>query len=167
MEIPRLIYDLSILQRAANGDSVNEEIHNIGSLESGNFEFVRVNTGILLRANSLLTYEIECSRCLKKENISLKLIFDELFYCASEGGLGSLDLSDSDEKFTFAQDYLVDITDAVRQYGEVTAPMRPLCSEDCQGLCPFCGAFVAEENCDCTLMYNDPRWSALSALKHD
>ena len=71
------------------------------------------------------------------------------------------------KKFTFDQNYLIDITEAVRQYGEVTAPMQPLCEENCQGLCPLCGAFIGVEDCGCTLMYTDPRWSALSALKQE
>ena len=167
MEIPKLVYDLISLQRASNGDSLREEIEPNGSIEIGHLEFMRVNTGILLRANILLTYKIECSRCLKEANTSFPLVFDEVFYLAGEEENSDLDDLRVDGKFTFDQSYLIDITEAVRQYGEVTAPMQPLCEENCQGLCPLCGAFIGVEDCGCTLMYTDPRWSALSALKQE
>lgn len=167
MEIPKLVYDLVSLQLAPNGDSLREEMGSSGSIEVGRLEFMRVNTGILLRANILLTYEIECSRCLEKATISFPLVFDEVFYLVSEEENDDLDDLRIDGKFTFDQDYLIDITEAVRQYGEVTAPMQPLCEENCQGLCPLCGAFRGVEDCGCVLMYNDPRWSALSALKQE
>ena len=68
MEIPKLVYDLISLQRASNGDSLRTEIEPSGSIEVGHLEFMRVNTGVLLRANILLTYKSECSRCLKRSD---------------------------------------------------------------------------------------------------
>ena len=91
MEIPKLVYDLISLQRASNGDSLREEILPNGSIEIGHLEFMRVNTGILLRANILLTYKIECSRCLKEANTSFPLVFDEVFYLSSEEENADLD----------------------------------------------------------------------------
>jgi len=43
-------------------------------------------------------------------------------------------------------------------------PLAPLCTEDCRGLCPTCGANRNTEPCDCTTP-GDPRWSALDALR--
>ena len=43
-------------------------------------------------------------------------------------------------------------------------PLAPLCSEDCQGLCPVCGANRNTEPCDCAPVA-DPRWAALDALR--
>ncbi len=43
-------------------------------------------------------------------------------------------------------------------------PLAPLCSEDCQGLCPVCGANRNTEPCGCAPVA-DPRWAALDALR--
>jgi uncharacterized protein len=43
-------------------------------------------------------------------------------------------------------------------------PLAPLCSPDCRGLCPQCGANWNLETCDCPTT-RDPRWSALDALR--
>ena len=38
---------------------------------------------------------------------------------------------------------------------------RYLCSEDCKGLCPQCGADLNVEECGCNNENIDPRWSTL------
>ena len=44
-------------------------------------------------------------------------------------------------------------------------PMKPLCSPDCRGLCPRCGADRnVTPNC-CEEPAGDDRWEALSALR--
>jgi uncharacterized protein len=43
-------------------------------------------------------------------------------------------------------------------------PLAPLCSEDCLGLCPQCGANWNNGPCSCPPLV-DARWSALDALR--
>jgi len=43
-------------------------------------------------------------------------------------------------------------------------PMKPLCREDCAGLCAQCGADLNAGLCECRQQV-DPRWSALLSLK--
>jgi len=44
-------------------------------------------------------------------------------------------------------------------------PAKPLCSEECKGLCPHCGADLNKESCDCKAEEGDPRLAALRNLK--
>jgi len=54
----------------------------------------------------------------------------------------------------------------VREQALLEIPTRPLCREDCAGLCPRCGADLNEGACDCAEEGADPRWgAALEALK--
>jgi uncharacterized protein len=48
---------------------------------------------------------------------------------------------------------------------ELSLPMKPLCREDCAGLCPQCGQDWNEGRCDCVHERVDPRWAALAMLK--
>lgn len=52
---------------------------------------------------------------------------------------------------------------------ELGLPMKPLCREDCAGLCPHCGQDWNEGRCSCVHEKVDPRWAALAMLKepHD
>jgi uncharacterized protein len=43
-------------------------------------------------------------------------------------------------------------------------PVVPLCSEDCKGLCPACGANLNVENCFCRRDEGDPRFSVLRGV---
>lgn len=48
---------------------------------------------------------------------------------------------------------------------ELSLPMKPLCREDCAGLCPQCGQDRNEGRCNCVTERVDPRWAALAVLK--
>ena len=43
-------------------------------------------------------------------------------------------------------------------------PLAPLCREDCQGLCPYCGIDRNEDSCDCSAPV-DARWATLDELR--
>ena len=48
----------------------------------------------------------------------------------------------------------------------LNVPMKPLCREDCPGLCPQCGALKGSRECTCPDDGPvDPRWEALAHLK--
>lgn len=46
-------------------------------------------------------------------------------------------------------------------------PMRPICSENCKGLCPQCGGNRNEVACGCKTRSGDPRLAVLKGLKID
>lgn len=48
---------------------------------------------------------------------------------------------------------------------QLNIPMKPLCREDCRGLCPTCGADLNAGECGCDRQVVDPRWSGLEALR--
>ena len=48
----------------------------------------------------------------------------------------------------------------------LNVPMKPLCREDCPGLCPNCGALRGSRECTCSEAGSeDPRWKALARIK--
>ncbi len=49
----------------------------------------------------------------------------------------------------------------MREQFYLALPMKPLCREDCQGLCVVCGANLNRATCDCKLEWDDPRLAAL------
>jgi uncharacterized protein len=58
----------------------------------------------------------------------------------------------------------IDLSFGVRESLLLALPMKVLCSEDCKGLCPHCGANLNEESCDCVAETIDPRWAELRKL---
>lgn len=61
-------------------------------------------------------------------------------------------------------DNQIDVEELVRDEVGVQLPFRPLCEEDCPGLCPECG-FVMREDLDHAHEVIDSRWSALAGLR--
>ena len=40
----------------------------------------------------------------------------------------------------------------------LTLPMKPLCSDDCKGLCPVCGTNLNRGTCDCKPVGRSHSW---------
>jgi len=58
----------------------------------------------------------------------------------------------------------LDLTPLFREQIILAVPFAPLCSEECKGLCPQCGADLNQETCECKPPV-DPRWAALQNIK--
>jgi uncharacterized protein len=72
-------------------------------------------------------------------------------------------LPPDDEAYLLEGDF-VDLAPLVHDAIFLDLPLAPLCREDCQGLCPYCGADRNDESCDCQGPV-DPRWATLDELR--
>ena len=68
-----------------------------------------------------------------------------------------------DEAYLIENDF-VDLAPLVHDAIFLDLPLAPLCREDCQGLCPYCGVDRNDESCDCQGPV-DPRWATLDELR--
>jgi uncharacterized protein len=60
----------------------------------------------------------------------------------------------------------IDFHDAIQEQVILALPVRPLCREDCRGLCHKCGENLNEGNCRCNgSNVIDPRFAVLKNLK--
>lgn len=104
---------------------------------------------------------LACRRCLRDVDQRLEIPLDLWFRRdATE--------IEADGAATFALDAEgteVDLVPALREELLLEIPSYPLCSADCAGLCPKCGARRDAEGCDCSFEERDPRWDALRALR--
>ena len=99
-------------------------------------------------------WEGACRRCLGTASGALTVEVRELFESAS----------DQEETYPLQGDR-VDLEPLVRDAVLLELPQAPLCSEECRGLCPTCGANRNEGGCTCDTTPRDPRWAALDELK--
>jgi uncharacterized protein len=58
----------------------------------------------------------------------------------------------------------IDLDALVETEAALGLSMKPLCREDCRGLCPSCGANRNLAPCSCAPSSKDPRWAALKTL---
>ncbi len=113
------------------------------------------------------TVRLECCRCLEEFNAEVEEQTDFIVCSESLHADRSAEAQD-DEDYVFFQgpDLRADITDIVRQTIILAVGMKPLCAEDCRGLCPTCGVNLNEESCRCTVEISDPRWEGLKRLRN-
>ncbi len=119
---------------------------------------------VLVTGKVFGTVELECSRCLTVFEQVLEAPFEaqcdiRTFQLLAEG----LPIDEGEEITAIFDSNSADLWELARQALIVQLPMRPLCREDCKGLCPYCGANLNETTCDCQPPA-DPRWAALELL---
>ncbi|GAI19598.1 unnamed protein product, partial [marine sediment metagenome] len=75
-----------------------------------------------------------------------------------------LPLPEEASYFTIDERYVLDLAEAIRQYMMLAIPMKPLCREDCAGLCSRCGHNLNQGPCNCLPQEIDSRWSEVSKI---
>ena len=152
---------------ATRNYKISESIAAAGGsgLVQGEIKLVRTNRGILVKGKLQTALEVTCSRCLSLFSCPLTLSFEEEYFPTTDVVSGAwLPLPEEPGCFTIDERYLLDLTDAVYQYMLLAVPMKPICREDCAGLCPNCGCNLNQGPCDCLPQEVDPRWSELAKL---
>ena len=147
--------------------TVNEMVDIVGddSLVQGEVGLMRTDRGILAKGRLHTELALTCSRCLTLFGCPLALNIEEEYFPATDVVTGtSLPPPDEPGSFTIDGHNILDLTEAIRQYALMTIPMKPLCREDCAGLCPICGHDFNQGACGCLPQEIDPRWSELNKL---
>ncbi len=118
---------------------------------------------IVARGTVRATILHACRRCLEPVHSRLAEELTMVFVPSD-----SLDAEDDGDvrpfKATAAE---LDLGRAVREELVLAIDPYVVCSPDCRGLCPRCGANLNTETCSCTEEESDPRWDALRALKEE
>jgi len=141
------------------------DITGNSSLIQGEIKLMRTDRSVLARAILDTKVELTCSRCLNIFGYPLMLNVEEEYFPTTDMVTGaSLPLPDETGGFTIDGNNILDLTEAIRQYALVAIPMKPLCNENCAGLCPTCGRNLNQLPCDCPAEPVDPRWSELGKL---
>ena len=131
----------------------------------GKVRLIRTDRGILAKGVMHSDTELTCSRCLSLFIHHFNLDMEEEFFPTTDVNTGAtISLPDEPGCFTIDENNILDLTDAVRQYLLMAIPIKPLCQQDCAGLCPTCGTNLNEAPCDCPSEAIDTRWEVLQKL---
>ena len=123
--------------------------------------------GVLVTGSVSATATGACVRCLEPVSYPADGTFQELFAYADRAAhhreVGAED--DETDEHTLEGD-LFDLEPVLRDTVVPALPFKPVCRDDCPGLCSECGARLADDPGHQHDVI-DPRWSALSALAAD
>ena len=110
--------------------------------------------------------ELSCSRCLEPFRMPVDASFDLRYLPASEMvSDGERETQDEDLDIGYYRDDQIDLNELLREQFYLALPMKPLCQEDCRGLCPQCGTNLNTSTCACEPDVVDPRLAALKSLR--
>ncbi len=109
--------------------------------------------------------QVSCGRCLEPVRWQMESTFDlEVALGAPEPLDAELTLDQADLDFVFLDEPVLDLEDLAIEQVLLEMPIRVLCSEQCAGLCPQCGANRNENDACLCEPEDDPRWAALKDL---
>lgn len=115
--------------------------------------------GVLVTGTATMQAVGECVRCLTEVTVDVEADIQELFVHDPSG--------EDDEEVSVLQGDLVDLEPVLRDDVVLDLPFQPLCTPDCAGLCPTCGARLDDDPGHHHDEDVDPRWAALQALSGD
>jgi uncharacterized protein len=132
------------------------------------FDIFKDNQQFRLTGSVRTTLEMPCSRCLEPYIMPIDQSFDLRYQPhAKNTGEGEREIEEDDLTTAFYENDEIDLGQLMREQFYLSLPMKPLCREDCQGLCPVCGTNLNKSTCDCKREWEDPRFAALRKLKTD
>jgi len=123
--------------------------------------------GVEVLIKGIVTGEVElqCSRCLKEYKLPIKTLLEVSYHPVEELNKEELvELKRDEMDVDFYREGIIDTEDIIRDQILLNIPMKPLCSENCKGLCPVCGTDLNEFDCGCIVKEIDPRMAVLQSL---
>ncbi len=116
--------------------------------------------GLLVRGTASARMELACARCLAElqEDVAADVV--ELFSDPADA-----ESPDDVEAGYEISEGTIDLDTLIRDALVPAVPYRPLCREDCKGLCAQCGINRNEAECSCVDVTTDARWAALEGLQ--
>jgi len=116
---------------------------------------------IELQATIRVTAKLICDRCAEEIEKIIQTKY-RIVYFFSEDDRGGYPVEEI--VVLPSENTVIDISDDVRQFIELTIPLKVLCGDECKGLCQICGTNLNLNTCSCTDTYIDPRWEQLNKL---
>jgi uncharacterized protein len=168
--VNRIALDVSDLLRGISAETEFREKREFSPLEEGgeklefkgpvefNLVVRKVNSELMAEGTVAGKVMIECSRCLSKLILLLKTEVREIFRKPAGPG------ESPEEAFEIIGGE-IDLGPLAEQAFLLALPLKPLCREDCKGLCPTCGKNLNEGDCGCREERIDPRLAILKKLK--
>jgi len=110
--------------------------------------------------------ELQCGRCLEPFRLPFDGAIDVRYLPASELSTDEeREVEEADLDTSYYRDDQIDLNELLREQFYLALPMKPLCRDDCAGLCPQCGTNLNTGTCECTSQWEDPRLAPLKGLK--
>jgi uncharacterized protein len=147
-----------------------EESYRIVAPVTLGFDIYKDKQQFRLAGRVATTLELACSRCLEAFTWPVDAAFDLRYqpHSLPAGAAGEeREIEEDDLSTAFYEHDEIDLGQLMKEQFFLSLPMKPLCTDECRGLCPVCGTNLNRGACLCKRTWEDPRLDALRALKKD
>ncbi|HHT01559.1 MAG TPA: DUF177 domain-containing protein [Firmicutes bacterium] len=128
------------------------------------------NTGAGFVVNGHIQGAVQmvCARCLEHFLCPVETDFQVLYrrqpVTDPERWAKGHEETNEQEDDVYFQGDVLDVAPAIWEHLLLALPMKPLCREDCLGLCPVCGQRCEDGDCGCDVENVDPRLAVLKDI---
>lgn len=121
------------------------------------------NRSVIIRGRIVTVAKMSCSRCTEPFDHPIDIDFKSVL-TRDEVGEKEVELTRKEMEYTFFSGEKVDLGNIVTEQISLNLPVKPLCRDDCLGLCAVCGVNRNLEKCDCKEDKIDIRFEKLKDL---
>lgn len=126
----------------------------------------KIGDEVFVKGKITTSLNFICSRCLSPFEFKIDSNFD-LVYLPEELDVATENLDEDDLDRFFYYNRSINIKEIILEQLNLTLPLRPLCSSDCQGICPICGKIIKTGECTCDTKKTDSRLEKLKIFLRD
>lgn len=141
----------------------DEEVPLVSPVKA-RLELTKAYSEIIVAGNVSAELELECSRCLKKYRRIMNEPVNVVYHPLAEIGTDRHELKDDEMDMGFYQGEELDLQELIREQVMLNIQMKPLCDENCKGICSQCGTDLNTDTCNCEEKKVDSRLEILKKL---
>ena len=157
------------LEEEASELDIDLEGGRLASPITVSLDITRNGDNLFLTGRATVNAVLECARCLEEYSYTLEGPIGLVVVVGEDkegGGSGEGDQEDESLVRVPGGSRYIDLADEIRSELLVRIPIKPLCTEECKGLCSTCGTNLNCDKCSCQNSRRESRWDALKNLKN-
>jgi uncharacterized protein len=124
----------------------------------------KVGTEVVITGRLKADMDLQCSRCLRDFRQTIDIPVNVVYHPIEEAGVERHALKDDEMDMGFYRGEELDLRELLKEQVILNVQMKPLCNEQCKGICPKCGTDLNTGQCGCGGKEVDPRLEALKNL---
>jgi uncharacterized protein len=133
------------------------------SLDAVSLTVEKDGEAVLIQGTLAARVPQHCGRCLEPYAVTVTPEVDARFVPNPRRRGEEVELGAEDLDTDVYDNGVLDLATLLETETTLLLPMKPLCREDCRGLCPICGTNRNVSTCHCEVATDDPRWAPLKA----
>jgi uncharacterized protein len=117
--------------------------------------FKRENQRIQAQGKIKTAISLVCVRCLEQFELKINSRFDIILFPKELVDVRSTSLDEEELEYIFFENDQIDLEKILIEQVNLFIPFKPVCSPDCKGICPDCGANLNRSACPCEQSKNE------------